>query len=289
MLTTNTHTLQPSASESEDSPDENDPLGEDGTGKGLGNNAQKSRGGKPGQTSKNPRKLPWKKNPRKVAVKSKKKPGDTSGEDTGDETGEGAENEPMTPDNNTENNTGDGAQESQTPATKASKTSRYLMARTEGKTKTTYFNQDATLRIDLDVSIDARWTTRLQYYAHIWLEQPGTKERKIGYIDAYKVSKPTVWQEYITDEWIKDWLTADLQAKGAEDETDICLAWPLQALYNAQGQPRREIGEEWGRLLGDVGNELLFIQYLHIYNDVSGNRHICFQVQQFPSPRGFFS
>lgn len=159
----------------------------------------------------------------------------------------------------------------QTPKTptKTDNTSRYLVARVTSTKTVTFEGHDWTFRLNIDVSIDPFWTTRLSYTGEICLERVGFKTTNIGMIYAHRVSKPTSWQQHINRQWITDWLDVPLQGDDKIKALGESLAFVLQGLYNSQGEPVDDVEEQYKVELGNVGNDLVYVQQLQIENKVS--------------------
>ncbi|ROW03903.1 hypothetical protein VPNG_07245 [Cytospora leucostoma] len=106
--------------------------------------------------------------------------------------------------------------------------------------------------------------TRLGYTAHMYLRRVGGKPYKqIGIVEGWRVSKPTEASPTVDPQyWVQEWLRTPLDSHSEDGGVWNELAMALRALYRRDGSPLP--GVKWPEALGDDGNEIVFIQLLHV-------------------------
>lgn len=143
----------------------------------------------------------------------------------------------------------------------------------------------ALLRVELEVWSDdeSDWPSRWLYNASIFLFRVGHPGLMIGRIAAWRIHKPTSQHPNVGDKWVHDWLRVPLAGDGAIRAAGQPLAWPMQSVWNQNGQPRDEVNEWYQDQLDDDGNEILFITEIVLtYQDSDTGETVS---QDAPPPR----
>lgn len=130
--------------------------------------------------------------------------------------------------------------------------------------------EPVTLRLRVQVhTCPVPFSTRLGYHGTIILRRAGHRDRDIGSITAWRVSRPTRAQPDVDRlPFLRDWIRSRLDGGPHEDGgghawTELAMA--MRGLYTPRaGQARSQLGEDVRRVLADGGNELVFIQLLHV-------------------------
>lgn len=131
-----------------------------------------------------------------------------------------------------------------------------------------------SLRMSLQVHQDVSgYRSRLGYYGEMYLTVPGQRERHIGLISAWRISKSSGRHADGTPDWVTEWLQGSEQA-----HDDVQSA--LEELYDRDGNSKVKSGLCDHRLinsLGDDRSDFLYIPLIwitaqvRILSDLSGN------------------
>lgn len=141
------------------------------------------------------------------------------------------------------------------------------LAEAETKEEIELEEQDATIRTVVSVHKCPRgFRSRLGYHATLYLTKADGVERYVGYITAWRVSKPTgaspnTDPRYYMDDWY--------HRRGSDYDRDSRL---LAACFRAIIEPGSSDGDNYDQVLDqgkrnqlrDGGNEFVFIQTIYI-------------------------
>lgn len=108
--------------------------------------------------------------------------------------------------------------------------------------------------------------SRLGYHANLYITLPDGVERDIGYITAWRISRPSGVNPNIDPQYcMTDWYFEPLRTY---DENSKQLAYCIRSLYGRGEIPRRisdrVVNQEKRSELQDGGNELMFIETIYI-------------------------
>lgn len=135
------------------------------------------------------------------------------------------------------------------------------LADIEEQVEIDYQEQEATLKVRLQVFADPDSKSRLAYNAQFLLKEPQgdqQEEVEIGHIHTWRISRPTAANPRVRPVWQSELLTGRLNAKHANVyETALCL----QGMYNEEGKAN-PIFKERIRQLED--NSLIFVQMVYL-------------------------
>lgn len=129
------------------------------------------------------------------------------------------------------------------------------------------------LRMSLQVHDDPYgYRSRLGYYGDIHMTPTSdNRERAVGYISGWRVSKPNARNPYTVPKiWADEWLRGPLPVGDTASITDTnILKDPLRRLYDVDGQPRPNSQYMTANReeLGDQGNEIVYIPMIWIYHE----------------------
>lgn len=112
-----------------------------------------------------------------------------------------------------------------------------------------------------------KFRSRLGYHANLYITLPDGVERDVGYITAWRISRPTGVNPNIDPQYcMADWY---FKALGSYDEGSRQLAYCIRALYGKGEFPARRlsdrvVNEAKKSELRDGGNEIIFIETMYI-------------------------
>ncbi|KAK7740725.1 hypothetical protein SLS53_005193 [Cytospora paraplurivora] len=122
------------------------------------------------------------------------------------------------------------------------------------------------LRMSLQVHQDVSgFRTRLGYYGEMYLTVPGQRERHIGLISAWRISRSSGRHPDGTPDWVTEWL------QDPEVKNDVQSA--LTELYDHNGATKVNPGDcnaELLKHLGDEQSDFLYIPLIWITPEFSG-------------------
>lgn len=128
---------------------------------------------------------------------------------------------------------------------------------------------DAPCNIRTVVSVrecPLKFQSRLGYHATLYLSRQNEKEREIGFIRGWRISKPSGVNSSIDPRYfMKDWYFKDLRTY---DESSRRLANCVRAIYGKGNIARRisdrVVDSQKRDELRDGGNEIVFIETIYI-------------------------
>ncbi|KAL1874878.1 hypothetical protein Daus18300_003419 [Diaporthe australafricana] len=127
--------------------------------------------------------------------------------------------------------------------------------------------KDSPMRMSLQVHGDPQGNqTRMGYYAEFFLTPHGLAERYIGFISAWRLSKPPGHVTgQVPEPWVQEWLSGGV---GGQNDDSRPFKETLRLLYDNTGQLRPTDVNDDNTMaqtrLGDTGNELVFIEMIWI-------------------------
>lgn len=112
-----------------------------------------------------------------------------------------------------------------------------------------------------------KFRSRLGYHANLYITLPDGVERDIGYIKAWRISRPSGVNPTIDPQWcLGDWYFKPLETY---DEGARQMAYCVRALYGKGELPARRLSDRFVNEkkkdeIRDGGNELVFIETIYI-------------------------
>lgn len=123
-----------------------------------------------------------------------------------------------------------------------------------------------TLRMSLQVHSDEwHYRSRLGYYGELYLTTPGQRERHVGFISGWRISRSSGQHPNGTPLWVTDWLQSDLTS-----DADDAIKQSFRMLFDRDGNPN-----DFGRLVPDLDSvlgddsDIIYIPMIWISTNVS--------------------
>lgn len=141
------------------------------------------------------------------------------------------------------------------------------LAQIEASESINFKNGKATIRTLVSVKkCPHGFRSRLGYHANLYITLPDGVERDIGYITAWRISRPSGVNPNIDPQYcMAEWYFESLRRY---DEDSKQLAYCIRSLYGKGEIPRRisdrVVNAEKRNELQDGGNELMFIETIYI-------------------------
>lgn len=142
------------------------------------------------------------------------------------------------------------------------------LAQVESKEDIDFKGEGVTIRTLVSVQNCPRgFRSRLGYHANLYLTPGDGVEREVGYITAWRISRPTGVNPNIDPQYCQaDWY---LKRLGTYDEASKQLAYCFKAFYGPGSVVPyrfydRVVSEDKRNELRDGGNEIVFIETIYI-------------------------